>query len=67
VADKVENLEKSYENIKENRNQNTPEEIRVIVRNLPESDSENTLNKDTVLIKDGLHLNDVKALTADRK
>jgi len=45
VADKVENLEKSYESIKENRNQNTPEEIRVIVRNLPESDRENTLNK----------------------
>ena len=67
MADKVENLEKSYESIKENRNQNTPEEIRVIVRNLPESDRENTLNKDNALIKYGLQLNDVKALTADRK
>ena len=52
--------------MKENRNQNTPEQIRVIVRNLPESDGQNTLNKVNALIKDGLHLNDVKALTADR-
>jgi archaellum component FlaC len=31
VSDKVENLEKSYESIKENRNRNTPEQIRAIV------------------------------------
>ena len=32
VPDNEENLEKSYESIKENRNQNIPEEIHVIVR-----------------------------------
>ncbi|CAG2192512.1 unnamed protein product [Mytilus edulis] len=42
------------------------EAIRVIVRNLPESNGENVLNKVNALIKDGLHLKDVKAVSADR-
>ena len=35
--------------------------------NLLETDRETILNKVNALIKDGLHLNGVKALTADRK
>ncbi|VDI45367.1 Hypothetical predicted protein [Mytilus galloprovincialis] len=66
VSDKVENIEKSYANAV--KQQPTSEEaIRVIVRNLPESNGEKELNKVNALIKDGLHLKDVKAVSADRK
>ncbi|CAG2247734.1 unnamed protein product [Mytilus edulis] len=66
VSDKVENIEKSYANAAKQQ-PTSDEAIRVIVRNLPESNGENVLNKVNALIKDGLHLKDVKAVSADRK
>ncbi|CAC5385800.1 unnamed protein product [Mytilus coruscus] len=66
VSDKVENIEKSYANVAKQQ-PNMDEAIRIIVRNLPESNGENVLNKVNALIKDGLHLKDVKAVSADRK
>ncbi|CAC5385839.1 unnamed protein product [Mytilus coruscus] len=66
VSDKVENIEKSYANVAKQQ-PNIDEAIRIIVRNLPESNGENVLNKVNALIKDGLHLKDVKAVSADRK
>ncbi|CAC5379518.1 unnamed protein product [Mytilus coruscus] len=64
VSDKVENREKSYANVAKQQ-PNTDEAILIIVRNLPESNGENVLNKVNALIKDGLHLKDVKAVSAD--
>ncbi|CAC5385805.1 unnamed protein product [Mytilus coruscus] len=66
VSDKVDDIEKSYANVAKQQ-PNTVEGIRVIVRNLPESNGENVFNKVNALIKDGLHLKDVKVVSADRK
>ena len=41
--------------------------LNIVIRELPESNSENTLNKVNSLIKDGLKLNGVECVTAERK
>jgi hypothetical protein len=41
--------------------------LNVIIRDLPETTGENTLNKVNTLIKDGLKLRDVKCISANRK
>ncbi|MES9880126.1 MAG: hypothetical protein ABW185_04515 [Sedimenticola sp.] len=41
--------------------------LNVIVRNLPESQNENIIQKLTAVVKDGLRLNDVVVTTAERK
>ena len=69
VTDKVECIEKSYaEAVKLNVKTTEDEDKgRIIVRNMPESVNENIVNKVNGLIRDGLHLKDVKVETADRK
>ncbi|CAG2255048.1 unnamed protein product [Mytilus edulis] len=71
VTEKVECMEKSYADIVKQASVNmdidNSEKCRIVIRNIPESSNENLENKINGLIRDGLHLKDVKVVSAERK
>jgi len=66
VSDKVTNLEKSYADAIKQKHV-TDDDKLLVIRNFPESENENVLNKVNGLIRDGLRVMDVQAVSAERK
>ncbi|CAC5409436.1 unnamed protein product [Mytilus coruscus] len=54
VSDKVTSLEKSYADLLKQKSVVNDEKLLVVVRNLPQTETENVLKNATALIKDGL-------------
>lgn len=67
VSDKVTNLEKSYADVVKQKHVTDDDKLLVVIRNFPESENENVLNKVNGLVRDGLRVKDVQAVSAERK
>ena len=71
VTEKVSSLEQSYADVlKQNKNQSKAlieDKLSVVIKNLPETEKENTSRKVGGLIKDGLRLKNIQVAAVERK
>ncbi|CAG2196709.1 unnamed protein product [Mytilus edulis] len=71
VTEKVSSLEQSYADVlKQNKNQSqalSEDKLSVVIKNLPETEKENTSRKVGGLIKDGLRLKNIQVAAVERK
>ncbi|CAC5356274.1 unnamed protein product [Mytilus coruscus] len=70
VTDKINKMVTSYANVvKANTDRTTYDcfASRLVIRNLPETETENVVNKVISVFKDGLRLKDIQVVSAERK
>lgn len=67
VTEKVNKMETSYANVVKANTDRTTYDDSLVIRNLPETETENVVNKVISVFKDGLRLKDIQVVSAERK
>ena len=69
VATRMENIEKTHADMVKRKSirDDNEDKFEIVIRNMPETEKENVLNKVNGLLRDGLHLKDIQFISAERK